>query len=135
MLKAICFQHSAICFFIFHSLNTEFFLKMAETKKPKNLAFSIQKKPSKPSLRVSSYPLLDRKPLRSSLPVRKPLHPLLHSIFLTEIQWSYPTLSFIPLLTCPWVPRLPQMFRFLKVISSPFFLSISRLKCSNSTKS
>ena len=46
MLKAICFQHSAICFFIFHSLNTEFFKKMAETKKPKNLAFSIQKKPT-----------------------------------------------------------------------------------------
>ena len=46
---------------------------MAETKKPTNLAFSIQKKPSKPSRRVSSYPLLDRKPLWSSLPVRKPI--------------------------------------------------------------
>ena len=40
MLKANCFQHSAICFFIFYSLNTKFFKKMAETKKQKKLAFS-----------------------------------------------------------------------------------------------
>ena len=44
MLKAICFQHSAICFFTFHSLFTEIIEKVAEIKKPKKLAFSIQKK-------------------------------------------------------------------------------------------
>ena len=41
----VCFfEHSAICFFIFHSLITEIFEKVAEIKKPKKLAFSIQKK-------------------------------------------------------------------------------------------
>ena len=77
MLKAICFQHSAICFFVFYSLNTEFLKKMAETKKPKNLAFSIQKKPSKPSR---------RKPPGENL--FSLFSTLLHSIFLTKTQWS-----------------------------------------------
>ena len=78
MLKANCFQHSAICFFIFYSLNTEFFKKMAETKKQKKLAFSIQKKPSKPSRRVSSYPFWiensSELPSRSKTSTFSPLH-------------------------------------------------------------
>ena len=125
MLKAICFQHSAICFFIYYSLNTEFLKKMAEKKSQKIWLFPFRKS-HRNLTNASPLPLLDQKTLWSSLPV-KPLLPLLHSIFFTETQWSYPTLSLIPPLTCPWVPRLPKMFRFLKVISSPFFLSISRL--------
>ena len=58
MLKAICFQHSAICFFIFYSLNTEFFKKWLKQKSQKIWLFPFRKSHRNPLLHSSPLHLL-----------------------------------------------------------------------------